>query len=213
MSITTQSNQNHSIKVAASLTLQTKIGQSLFNGTWRAGKLGIRQFAKMTLVLWEAVKQDDPYAEWYLLKVYRAIHEAREAIKQIDATLHEQLHDRHGVKVEDVFTHSANTYPLNFATPFAYMASFLVADIDRAICQVLLMQKFGIPILDDAISLKKLVAFAQDTFAIPKKWHAIGVTRGDVLISNEKATRAASLMGQLPDAVLNQQIDFLFLPK
>lgn len=195
-----------------SICLQTRLGQSLFIGTWKTGKMGLLPFATATAALWKAVKIDDPYAEWYLLKTYQALDEAKNQIKSIEINATEKLNSVRGVEIKESINTNPVYKPLVFSTPFGYMGAYLIADIDFVFKQLLTMKKIGIVNPEHHESLNKLIEVVQDAFLIPKRWHFTGVTREDVMINSQKAQEAKSLMGELPESVLNKKIQFEFLP-
>ena len=62
------------------LTIQTNQAQQLIHG--RAGTpdkptiIGLVGFANRLRVIWQAARNDDPYADWWLIKVHEAIEVA-----------------------------------------------------------------------------------------------------------------------------------------
>lgn len=201
------------LKTNITICLQTRLAQSLFSGAWKAGKMGLLQFYTLTTSLWKAVKEDDPYAEWFLLKTYQALDEAKNEIQSIEIRLSEKLNSVRGIAINESINANPVYKPLIFSNPFGYMGAYLIADVDFVFRQLLTMRRIGITNQEHESLVDKLNGVIQDVFLISKKWHSTGVTREDIKINSQKAQKAKSLMGELPESVLNKKIQFEFLPK
>jgi hypothetical protein len=58
------------------------------------------------------------------------------------------------------------------------------------------------------------IKIMQDAFSIPMGWKRTHVTREDIRADNKKAKDARAVFdGDLPEAVLNKEIEFSFLPR
>jgi integrating conjugative element protein (TIGR03761 family) len=205
-------SKNH-LNSDVQIILHTRISQSLFNGSWKIGKMGLLQYAKITTTLWNASKQDDPYADWYLLKSYQALFDAREKLKSVENEISSQMTKLRGIAVNDSVCSAPITCPLKFSTPFGFMAAYLIADVDFIIRQLLTAEKMGILAAKKIISIKEVSHLVQEVFAMPRKWRHTGVSRKDIIENNQLAQQAKELLGEVPAAVLNKEISFSFLPK
>ena len=151
------------------LTLHTKVAQSLFNGSWKQGRMGLLQFAKVMNDLWNATSADDPYAEWYLLKTYQYLTEASEKIKSFENTLSPILNNLRGIKVNQCISTHPCIYPLTFSTPFGFMGAYLIADVDHLIRLILTIERLGIAFNQPEITIKDIIKLIQDVFSTPRK--------------------------------------------
>ena len=194
------------------ISLHTRIAQSLFNGSWRLGKMGLLQFSTVIVNLWNAAKNDDPYADWYLLKTYQSLFEARENLKLIETQLMPYLNNLRGITIGSCISTQPVQHPLQFSTPFGFMGAYLIADFDHVLRQHLMLERIGIP-LKENITIKSLVEFVQEAFSVPRRWRQTGVTRQDIRENSIKATHAKEILGEVPISVLNKEIKFSFLPK
>ena len=102
---------------------------------------------------------------------------------------------------------------LNFTTPFPYLAAYLIADVDYVFCQLIALQKRGIPCPDPGLSVKQIRGQIQDIFSIPRKWKRTGVSRQDILQNNPKAQEARELLGEIPEEVLKNPLKLNSLPR
>ena len=73
------------------LTVQTYQAQSLIRGRrsseGKSAIVGLIGFADRLKGLWQAVRFDDPYADWWLIKVEEAIVASRSQLQQIQEQL------------------------------------------------------------------------------------------------------------------------------
>jgi integrating conjugative element protein (TIGR03761 family) len=197
----------------AKIVLHTRIVQSLFNGSWKRGRMGLLQFAKTISALWQAAKEDDPYAEWYLLKTYQALFDARNHLKSMEDVISNCLNTLRGVEVRPFECITPITYPLNFSTPFGYMGAYLIADADFVLRQLLTLERVGIPLPEHEISFKSIVRYVQEAFAVPRDWARTGIKRKDIREQNDKFKMVTEKFGILPESVMEKRISFAFLPK
>lgn len=194
------------------LILHTKIALSLFNGSWRYHNMGLLQFAKMTHDLYAATKQDDPYAEWYLMKCYENIHDLHDKIKSIKAHCKSKLEELHGFEIQIFTNPSPVRLPLQFSNPFSYMGAYLMTDLDYALRQAYTLKQIGI-ILEPELTPAKLMPSVRRIFSQARQWQYTGVKRKDVKENNQVWRRAKELMGDVPLPVVIKEIQFDFLPK
>ncbi len=194
------------------ITLQTRLAQSLFNCSWKHGKLGLVQFASIMTKISKAGREDDPYADWYLLKAYQALFDVREKIKSIELTLAQHLDNLRGVKVTLSSTGQSLHFPLQFSTPYGFMGAYLLADADYVFRQIATLKHIGIFYPED-ITIRKIVHYLQDAFALSRYWRHTGITRKDVIANTEPYQKAKALMGEVPEAVLKNEIEFSLLLK
>ena len=68
------------------LTIQTRQAQQLVrgrNGTPEKPAItGLVGFANQLRVIWQAARNDDPYADWWLIKVHETLDRTRQLIKK-----------------------------------------------------------------------------------------------------------------------------------
>jgi integrating conjugative element protein (TIGR03761 family) len=194
------------------LILHTKVAQVLFDGEWKSGRMGLLQFAKLMTTLWKSSKHDDPYAEWYLLKTYESLQNARDKLKHYEITLQQQLNNLRGFEVELMTNPTPLKHPLRFVTPFAFMAAMLIEQLDYVNRQLFTLHRMGL-LADENLMPAHLMREVQAVFRLPKEWKYTGITRKDILEGNQKAEQAKKLLGDVPLAILNKEIQFAFLPK
>jgi len=189
------------------LVLHTKIAQSLFDGSWGYQKMGLMQFSKVVQSLWQSSKNDDPYADWYLMKTQEQMLALREQLNKTEKHCQEKLAKLRGVEVEIFINPTPTKLPLHFYTPLCYMAAYLLADLDYVTRLVYTLKHLGF-ILEKDLSPILFIGKLHDLFALPRKWKYTEVRRQDIRENNQKAQYAKSLMGELPLTILDKKIHF-----
>lgn len=194
------------------LILHTYMAKSLFEGTWGYEHFGLVQFAKATRSLWEASRDGDPYAEWYLLKIYDAIEKAKLSLKQQEKNIENQLQELRGFKIDLLKNPVPFELPLRFATPFAFMGAVLLEYFDYLNRQLYTLKRIGILPKDELIPAQ-LMGELKSIFILASEWKYTRVTRKDIREDNQLAKKAKELLGEVPASILNKEIKFAFLPK
>ncbi len=200
------------LDVNGQLFLHTRLAQSLFNGSWRHGKMGLLQFARIMALVFRAAREDDPYAEWYLLKTYQALFDVNQKLKSIELQLTEYFKNLRGVTVNLLSSDRPLSCPLHFSTPFGFMGAYLLADFDYVFRQTVTLKRIGLSLKED-ITVKQLMSYLQNAFSMPRYWHQTGITRQDVIDNTEKYQKNKASMGEIPEVILKKEIEFSFMPK
>jgi integrating conjugative element protein (TIGR03761 family) len=195
-----------------SLVLHNPIAESLIKGSWSYKRMGLLQFAKVMQSLWQAAKEDDPYAEWYLMQTYEQITLLKEEVKKVEILCQEKFAQLRGLEVKVMDNLKPIKFPLKFSTPFGYMAAYLIADLDYIFRQANILKRLGI-LLEENQKPAYFVQKMHVLFAHARLWQYTGVSRKDISENNQIAQKAKDLMGKIPGAILNNEVKFLFLPR
>ncbi|MCP4430254.1 MAG: DUF1845 domain-containing protein, partial [Gammaproteobacteria bacterium] len=77
------------------LTVQTRQAQRLIRGrngtTDKPAIIGLVGFADRLRLIWQAARNDDPYADWWLIRIHEAIEQARALVNRSQSKIDEQL--------------------------------------------------------------------------------------------------------------------------
>lgn len=190
------------------LTIQTYQAQSLIRGRRAAeGKpaiIGLVGFADRLKSLWQAVRLDDPYADWWLLKVEEGIAESRARLRWLQQRLE-------GLMASDgclEFTVAQSIRPqrvsLQFANPYAFRAAQLLAEYDQLMCAELTFHHLGIEVpkeLEDQLAGSG--RWIRRVFALPQGYHSLDIRRQDVVEDTPRAGTARERMGEIPPDILS----------
>src|SRR5262249_50929173 len=161
------------------LTLHTKGAYSLFNGSWEYHRMGLLQFARLMHKLCLAARQDDPYAEMFLLKTYDNILAMKQRIKSIETHCEQALKAIKGFEITVFSNPKVHKMPLNFRTSFAYLGANLLTDLDYTLRQAHTLKQVGILLPKDKLPTF-LIPEMHRLFASSRKWHYSGITRKDI---------------------------------
>jgi integrating conjugative element protein (TIGR03761 family) len=200
--------------IIAEIILHTDIAHKFFRATWRPGNIGLIQFSASVAKIYFACKEDDPYAEWYLLKIYNALFEAIDQIKKMEKQLSPYFLNQRGIKLHYLEKTKLWNEELHLATQFSHMGAELLTDVDHLLRQIITLQRAGVAQGENAITVRMPIKIMQDAFSVPMGWKRTHVTREDIRADNKKAKDARAVFdGDLPEAVLKKEIEFSFLPR
>lgn len=201
-------NSPGALRGQAWLTVQTRQAQQLIrgrNGTPdKPAIIGLVGFADRLRVIWQAARDDDPYADWWLIKVNDALDQARQLIAVKQSALDDRLTEMTALEI--VVAKSLRPYrvPLQFANPYAYRGAHLIAEYDTLVRTLLTSCHVGLMDWDSSEKVIKLSARkVRGTFAVPQGFRYFAIDRESLQQDSNKKEQARQLMGDLPDAVLN----------
>lgn len=190
------------------LTLQTRQAQQLVRGRSaapdKAAITGLVGFADRLRVIWQAARNDDPYADWWLLKVHECIEAAGTLIGHRQQALDILLQQVGSMEVTIAASQKPFRMPLQFANPYAYQGARLLSVYDTLACHALTAQHVGL--LDShscSAELGQCARKVRSVFAIPQSYRFLGIDRLQVRQDNGESQRAHQLMGELPEDVLS----------
>ncbi len=189
------------------LTVQSRHAQRLILG--RAATLtkpaiiGLVGFADRLRVIWNAARADDPYADWWLIKIDEALQRARSRIKREQAVLDECIEQRSALQIEVVTTSKPYRVALNFANPYGYWGAHLIAEFDTTARTILTAKHVGLISGNLAEqSLHGCAGAIRSLFAVPLGYRVLRIDREAVKANGKTAKEAAEFMGEIPQAVL-----------
>ena len=201
-------DQPVALRAVVTLTLETRQAQRMVKG--RPGTadkpaiMGLIGFANRLRVIWQGARADDPYADWWLVKIHDALDVADQALQaSLDAvqnrlTVIEAISATPGAAVRPV------RIPLRFSNPYAYRGAQLVAHYDRLVRAVLTARHIGVINRDDAVGV---LAFGgrrlRCTFLSPLGYRLTGITREDVCQGTARYSQAQASMGEVPAEVVS----------
>lgn len=201
------SEQPGGLRSETRMTIQTRQAQKIVVGR-RGGKgvqaiVGLLNFGRRMKLLWLSAQSDDPYADWYLLKIEESINEAKQLIQDKKQWLDQVLQSMEGFDLGVAQSLEPVQVSIVFQNPYGYMGAYLVADYDALCCSVFTASHVG---LIDRKTANNIIDSAgkaiRRTFDLVTKWKFVGVTRDDMKANNPAATRAIEQLGECPEPVL-----------
>jgi len=196
-----------SLRSQVVMELQTGLAQRLVHGRERqddtAPILGVLGFGHRAALLWRSAAQDDPYADWFLLKIAASIDATKQKIDEQTKRIGDVLVAMEGFKIEIAHALEPVEFPIQFSNPYGYMGAYLVADFDGLSRAVLTARHLG---LIDRLRSDEILRGAgraiRRTFNYALEWRLTGVRRKDFEPMNANAERAQKLMGEIPSEIL-----------
>lgn len=198
------------------LTLQTTFAQLLIRGRDSKGKppiVGLIGFADRLRLIWHAAQANDPFADWWLVKIH-------DAITTVDARIqHEREFVRELLQKTGSFVAvpASNREPfrikLRFASPYAYRAAQMLAEFDSLTCELLTARQIGRLARREATSTIHAVASKiRGVFNIPRRFRHLGIDRDNPLSWKVDGETARRYMGDIPQDILEGKRRAAFAP-
>lgn len=195
------------------MTIQTRVAQRLIHGRRSdptreiPAIAGLYRYAAMTRLLWFASLSDDPYADWWLLRIEQEVNSVREQLHDMRSDIGDLLNGAPSMDVSLAHSSEPASVELTFATPYAYQGAYLLADLDIFVLAAMTARFVGL--LDRNTFEKRLADSGRGVrrlFATVQGYRHLTVTRNDVRQQTPKGRYAIELMGPLPEAVLNRSL-------
>ncbi len=200
------------------LTVQTHQAQQLIRGRNGTGDkpaiIGLIGYADRLRVIWQAARDNDPYADWWLIKVHEALEQARKLLSRYQEELDTQLAQMSAMEVTVAESLRPYRMRLQFANPYAYQGAQLIAEYDTLVRTVLTCRHIGR--LDDEsaqVVIHLCARKIRGTFVVPQGYRLLGIDRKCLQRSSGKDPRASSLMGELPEDVLSGELRAPLVPR
>jgi integrating conjugative element protein (TIGR03761 family) len=192
------------------LTLHTASAYAVFTGEWAPGKLGLRQFGKSLQAVWQGFEQEDPYAEWTLLKIYSALQELKTQMQTQEDVLRQQIRSLRGLQLKIVRNGKPFTASLISVNLLLLKGAELIAQLDFLTRELLTLKQLGIVASGQARS-QEFREDMQRIYVLAASWHRTDITREDILEDNHKSQQAKKEFGTLPEEILFQTTTLPFL--
>lgn len=188
------------------LTLKTYTAQGHF--------LELLPFAKRMKAIYQASRLDDPYADFYLMKIENALIKTQAFLREKAECYQQQLSHLVGLQMQLADTDKPLILPIYFATPYAHFATRLLVDLDELTRCVISLNKLGLP-LEKPLSelLRGLGKSFRSTLGKSNGWKPTGVTRHDMVENTPRAIDAEQQMGKLDPRIMNKSLRAKLAPR
>ena len=144
--------KNNSLQGEVTLVLMSRQGQLLVHGRPMQANgnseqppiIGLLKFAAMARVIWLGSTYDDPYADWWLTRIDRALRDSQYKLRE-EAKRLDEVFSRvpEGVNVELAESASPLRLPLKFSSPYAFIGAYLLGDYDYYVRRILTARHIG----------------------------------------------------------------------
>ena len=200
------------------ITLQTRQAQRLVSGR-RAedntpGIVGLTRFASMLRPLWNAARADDPWADWWLLRVHDAIELGHQELDALLEHVNKQLKQTPNVSVTVAVSIEPLKVPLTFTNPYAFRGAYLLAKFDDLVRSVLTARHVA---MLDRDSSERLMADGgrqvRRAYNAALGYRFLGISRDDARLMTARIKEAEAQMGVLPQDILDAKLRAPFAPE
>lgn len=196
-----------SLRGGATLTLQTRQAQRLVKGRGAsAGKpaiTGLFSFASLLSAIWQGARTDDPFADWWLLRIDAALSLAETNLASAQADIDLRLADATGMRVELPQSSQPLRIALNFSNPYAFRAARLIGRYDAHALVLLAARHVGLLGRDETEqALHRAGRHVRRALLSASGYRFHAVSRADVQARSARGLRAMAAMGEPPPDVI-----------
>ncbi len=199
-----------SLEGSASIEIHTKqcyrMVYSLKSDGTPSPMTGLLRFAKRMVYVWEASRQDDPFADHFLELIDNELKSAHDEIKTLNDILRSGLRKEKskGVEINVANSSSPLLVPLQFSIPFGFMGAYLIADCDRLIRTCYTCKHVGLlSNTKTEKNIRKAMNTVLHVFELQRDYKFFGVTREDAMQNNVKWNDALSAMGEISQSIID----------
>lgn len=184
--------------------LATRPAVRLFQGREktpkRHGILGLPGFSKIIRGIEQAVREDDPYADYHFHQIEQAIEDLKfdldVELKDIKAYIDENIPA--AMRLPDIGSKNPVVVPVRFASRLGFQLVYQLLKVDQIVLKVLLANHIGLlPNKEKFETLARVEKRVRGVFHLVFAYRHTGVTRDDMAANNKKAQGAKKIMGEL----------------
>lgn len=201
------------------MTLHTKDAYRLFTGRPADEKAkltpiaGGRRFAAVLKSIWHLSGNDNPYADWILIRMYDGLHAIRANLGRVVLAREEaiDLLKRKGLALSVMASRSPKTVELGFRSPYGYATADLIVEFDYYVRMVkTLIHKDRMSDEEGRVAIRAVGREIRALFLEPIRWERhllreelLPLSRSDFLPAADEGARqrvraAVALFGEVP---------------
>ncbi|MEM1402982.1 MAG: TIGR03761 family integrating conjugative element protein [Pseudomonadota bacterium] len=167
--------------------------------------IGLLSFAAMCRTIWHGVRADDPYADWWRLKVDGAIREARAVLDREGCSLDPLFAGDSAVAVQPARSEKPVRIALNFTNPDAFRVAQVIGHFDGVVCSLLALAHTGTLDRDDARHrLERSGRAVRRVLQSAVGYRYLGLDRSAVRQGTALVIQARESMGDCPQSLLDK---------
>ena len=190
------------------LTVQTYQAQQLIKGRNKTADkpaiIGLVGFADRLRVIWQAARDDDPFADWWLIKIHEALEQTRLYISKRQTELDLLLQQTQGMEVSVATSKRPYRLQLQFANPYAYQGAQMIAEFDQLVRTLLTCRHTG-QLNDEpaTASISHSARRVRASFSVSQGYRSFGLDRKKLQQAGEFDQRVSRFMRDIPEDVLS----------
>ena len=204
------------------MTLHTREAYRIFTGraAEAAGKLpaipGGRRFAAILKSIWHLSANDNPYADWILIRMYAGLVAIRAHLARVIKAREQaiELLRRKGLTLSVMGSRRPKTVELGFRSPYGYATAEAIVEFDYYVRMIkTLIHKDRLSDEEGRVAIRELGRELRALFAEPIRWERNllreelrHLSRGDFLpgadeIAHQRVRAVVALFGEVPRKV------------
>ena len=162
--------------------------------------LGLPGFSKIVRGIEQAIKEDDPYADFHYHKIEAGIEDLtfdlNRELKDIESFIHENV--PRTMRVPDAGSERPEVIPIRFASQLGFKIVYQLLKVDQIVLKVLQANHIGLlPNKEKFETIARVEKRVRSVLQMVFLYRHTGVTRDDIASNNQKAQNAKALMGEL----------------
>lgn len=217
VSIHESGNRPGALRGESWITIQTRQAQRLIGGRKREADvspiIGLTQFGAIVSRLFTYARVDDPYAQWWLLKIEDALEGSAREIERLRQKVGARLKGSPGFEAKIAESLEAVRVPLKFANPYAYQAARLIVAFDDLMRAILTARHVGLMGREETEKTANLGGKAvRRALQSAVGYKAKMISRQHIEEGNAKALEAREVMGELPQGILDRTLQAKHAP-
>ncbi|MCW2478018.1 PFL_4669 family integrating conjugative element protein [Candidatus Symbiopectobacterium sp. NZEC135] len=207
-----------SLRSAMSLTLHTHHASRIWRGRaaseGKPGIVGLNGFVAIMNKLKRGAEQDDPYSDWWMLRIEDKLALTKEQIQSLRQQVDQALADvPSALSLGENMNVQPVKLPLFVSSQLGFVAVYLLADYDDLARRLILAHHTA---LIDRSTLERWLndgAHAlRSLFSLAQQYRYSGTQRDDFAANNAAARTAVEKFGELPQDVLEGTYRSRFAP-
>lgn len=187
------------------LTLQTRHAQNLIHGRVKSGNnviRGLTAFADRVRIIWLAAAENDPYADWWLIKINEALANAERRIVLESRQADEILQQVVALELTPTQSKDPIQVSLTFATPYAFRGARVLGLFDKLAIKILTARHIGaVDTKPSQTAIRSCAHRIRSAFALPFRYRHLGIRRDRPETWTAFGKTAETVMGVLPPDV------------
>ncbi|MFK4136639.1 integrating conjugative element protein [Pseudomonas luteola] len=197
-----------SLRSSMKLTLHTHHAARIWSGRpateGKNGIIGLSGFVSIMNKMKKGAEQDDPYSDWWMIRVEERLLKAKEQMKGINQQLDEVMAKLPpALSIGDNLNVHPVSLPLFVNAQLGFMAVYLLTDYDDLTRRLLLAHHTAlIGRRDMEHWIDEGAHILRSVFGLAQQYKFSGASRDDFAANNAVARAAREKFGELPQDVL-----------
>ncbi|NIB44063.1 TIGR03761 family integrating conjugative element protein [Pseudomaricurvus alkylphenolicus] len=192
------------------VVLHTYQAQNLLQGRkaqpGKPGIMGLTAFSERLKALWHGARHDDPYADWYLLKIERGLRHCEHQYQTLIKALDQHLAQIEEFDITIADSGQPQTLSLRLANPYAFQGLRRLVEYDHVIRSEMTLKHLG-TVLPESLQAKvdNSGRLLRRVLSVPQRYCLLNIDRAAVAQGTAQASVAQKRMGVIPADILSGQ--------